>query len=80
MLAAYRQLDLFDATQLGIVFDALPRVSPHPLWLDEVRVCVRACVHVCMCVYACVHVCSFCVRACVLWVDVHACPYACTLA
>ncbi|KAF5830950.1 hypothetical protein DUNSADRAFT_13806 [Dunaliella salina] len=40
MLAAYRQLDLFDAMQLGIVFEALPRVSPHPSWLDElVQIC-----------------------------------------
>eukprot|EP00983_Pelagomonas_calceolata_P003999 130299-Pelagomonas_calceolata.AAC.2 len=38
MLAAYRQLDMFDAMQLGIVFEALPRVSPHPSWLDEVGV------------------------------------------
>jgi len=37
MLAAYRQLDLFDAAQLGVVFEALPQVSPHPSWLDEVR-------------------------------------------
>lgn len=44
MLAAYRQLDMFDAGQLGVVFEALPRVSPHPSWLDEVRV---ACVCLC---------------------------------
>lgn len=36
VLAAYGRLDSFDAGQLGVVFDALPRVSPHPNWLDEV--------------------------------------------
>lgn len=34
--AAYRQLDTFDANQLLVVFDALPRLSPTPSWLDEV--------------------------------------------
>jgi hypothetical protein len=36
VLAAYRRLDAFSGRQLAAVFDALPTISPHPAWLDEV--------------------------------------------
>ena len=40
MLAAYGRLDNFDAAQLGVLFAALPAISPHPAWLDElVQIC-----------------------------------------
>ena len=35
VLAAYGRLDSFDAVQLGVLFNALPTISPYPAWLDE---------------------------------------------
>ena len=40
VLAAYGRLDNFDAMQLGVLFEALPAISPHPNWLDElIQIC-----------------------------------------
>lgn len=40
VLAAYRHLDELSAPQLKTMFDALPAISPHPDWVDElVQIC-----------------------------------------